>query len=89
MTAPNIVAALYQFVELPDFREFRDPLLTECIAAGLTGTLLLAEEGINGTVAGSREGIDALRAFWTRMVGSIGWSTRSPLWIQRVSRSFG
>ena len=63
MTAPNIVAALYQFVELPDFREFRDPLLTECIAAGLTGTLLLAEEGINGTVAGSREGIDALRAF--------------------------
>lgn len=63
MTVPNIVAALYQFVELPDFREFRDPLLTECIAAGLTGTLLLAEEGINGTVAGSHEGIDALRAF--------------------------
>src|SRR5690606_34228359 len=54
------VAALYQFVSLPDFREIRDPLLALCSGLALRGTLLLAEEGINGTVAGTEEGIDAL-----------------------------
>jgi UPF0176 protein len=54
------VAALYQFVSLPDFREIRDPLHAICTDLGIRGTLLLAEEGINGTVAGTEEGIDAL-----------------------------
>ena len=54
------VAALYQFVALPDFREIRDPLHTLCSDLGIKGTLLLAREGINGTVAGTEEGIDAL-----------------------------
>ena len=53
-----VVAALYKFVSLPDFRERREPLLDECLAAGTRGTLLLAEEGINGTIAGSRAAID-------------------------------
>jgi len=56
------VAALYQFVSLPDFREIRDPLHALCTDLGIKGTLLLAEEGINGTVAGTEEGIDALMA---------------------------
>ncbi|MCG7392696.1 rhodanese-related sulfurtransferase [Microvirga sp. ACRRW] len=56
------VAALYQFVSLPDFREIRDPLHTLCSDLGIKGTLLLAEEGINGTVAGTAEGVDALIA---------------------------
>lgn len=56
------VAALYQFVALPDFREIRDPLHALCADLGIRGTLLLAEEGINGTVAGTEEGIDALMA---------------------------
>mgnify|MGYP001034811764 CR=1 FL=1 len=60
MNSPLIVAALYQFVELPDYRSLREPLLNHCMAHGVTGTLLLAAEGINGTVAGTREGIDAL-----------------------------
>ena len=55
-----IVAALYKFVQLPDFRELRQPLLERCRALGLKGTFLLAPEGINGTVAGSREGIDGV-----------------------------
>lgn len=63
MTTPTIVAALYQFVELPDYRVLRESLLAYCLDHGLTGTLLLAEEGINGTVAGTRTGIDALRSF--------------------------
>jgi len=56
------VAALYQFVALPDFREIRDPLHAICTDLGIRGTLLLAQEGINGTVAGTEEGIDALIA---------------------------
>ncbi|WP_445504986.1 oxygen-dependent tRNA uridine(34) hydroxylase TrhO [Microvirga sp. G4-2] len=56
------VAALYQFVSLPDFREIRDPLHALCTDLGIRGTLLLAQEGINGTVAGTEEGIDALMA---------------------------
>ncbi|MET0529673.1 MAG: rhodanese-related sulfurtransferase [Microvirga sp.] len=56
------VAALYQFVALPDFREMRDPLHAICSDLGIRGSLLLAREGINGTVAGTEEGIDALVA---------------------------
>jgi UPF0176 protein len=58
-----VVAALYKFVTLDDFHEMREPLLDECLAAGIKGTLLLAQEGINGTVAGSRTGIDRLLAY--------------------------
>jgi len=54
------VAALYQFVALPDFRELRQPLRALCTGLDLKGSILLAAEGINGTVAGSDEGIDAL-----------------------------
>ncbi len=53
-----VVAALYKFVSLPDFHELREPLLDLCREAGVKGTLLLAHEGINGTIAGSRDGID-------------------------------
>ncbi|MBN7796315.1 rhodanese-related sulfurtransferase [Parahaliea mediterranea] len=55
-----VVAALYKFVALDDYHELREPLLDACLAAGARGTLLLAAEGINGTIAGSREGIDAV-----------------------------
>jgi UPF0176 protein len=54
------VAALYQFTALPDFRELRDPLREICAGFALKGSILLAEEGINGTVAGTPAGIDAL-----------------------------
>ncbi len=54
------VAAFYQFVPLPDFRELREPLRALCASLDIKGTILLAPEGINGTVAGSGELIDAL-----------------------------
>ena len=58
-----IVAALYKFAELADYRQLQPGLADFCVSHGLYGSLLLAEEGINGTVAGTRAGIDALIAF--------------------------
>lgn len=56
------VAALYQFVPLPDFRALREPLCDLCASRSIKGTILLAPEGINGTVAGAPESIDAVIA---------------------------
>ncbi len=53
-----VVCALYKFVTLEDFSELQQPLLTRMLDNGVRGTLLLAREGINGTIAGSRAGID-------------------------------
>jgi len=58
-----VVAAMYKFAHLPDFRELREKLVQVCEKQSLKGTLLLAEEGINGTVAGDRDGIDNLLCF--------------------------
>lgn len=65
MTDKIVVAALYKFVTLDDYVQLREPLLQTLLANDVRGTLLLAEEGINGTVSGSREGIDAVLA-WLR-----------------------
>lgn len=58
-----VIAALYKFVALPDFTTLQAPLLAECDRLGVKGTLLLAHEGINGTVAGTRQAIDGLLAY--------------------------
>ena len=55
-----VIAALYKFLRLPDFRELKQPLLQRCLDLRLKGTFLLAPEGINGAVAGSREGVDGI-----------------------------
>jgi len=55
-----VVVALYKFVTLDSFEKLRKPLLNILTKNEIKGTLLLAHEGINGTVAGSREGIDNL-----------------------------
>jgi UPF0176 protein len=57
---PLKVAAFYQFAGLPDFRELREPLRATCAGLGLKGSVLLAQEGINGTLAGEPKAIDAL-----------------------------
>ena len=54
------VAALYQFAPLPDFRNLREPLRALCAGLSIKGTILLAHEGINGTVASTPDAIDAL-----------------------------
>lgn len=58
-----VVAAMYRFAKFPDFESFRQPLLDLMLANEVRGTLLLAAEGINGTIAGPRAGIDAVLAF--------------------------
>lgn len=58
-----VVAALYKFVSLPDYETLRDKLYQQMVLNKVKGTLLLAEEGINGTVCGTREGVDALNAW--------------------------
>ena len=56
------VAALYHFTPFAEPDALRGPLLALCQAHGIKGTLLLATEGINGTIAGPAAGIDALLA---------------------------
>src|SRR5690348_5356735 len=58
-----LVAALYKFVELPDFAALKQPVLACCEQNAVKGTLLLAPEGINGTIAGTRTGVQAVLAF--------------------------
>lgn len=55
-----IVAAFYLFESLPGFEDLQDPLLAFCRARDLRGSILLAPEGINGTVGGSKGAIDEL-----------------------------
>jgi UPF0176 protein len=54
------VAAFYQFASLPDFRELREPLRALCADLKLKGSVLLAHEGINGTLAGGADAIGEL-----------------------------
>ena len=58
-----IVAAFYTFIEFPDYAAWREPLRTVCHANGVRGTILLAHEGINATIAGERASIDAVLAY--------------------------
>ena len=55
-----LVAALYKFVNLPDFEKLQKPILEVCEKNGVMGTLLLASEGINGTIAGTETAIRTL-----------------------------
>lgn len=57
------ITAMYHFADFPEFESFRQPLLDFCNAHTIKGTLLLADEGINGTVAGSHAAIEKLLAF--------------------------
>lgn len=55
-----VVCALYHFVHLPDFKKLQAPLKKLMAENTVRGTLLLAPEGINGTIAGSRDGVDSI-----------------------------
>ena len=58
-----VVCALYKFVKLNNYQEIRQPLLKVMTDNAIMGTLLLAQEGINGTISGSRKAVDTLLAF--------------------------
>jgi UPF0176 protein len=69
---PICVAALYKFTSFADCAEVRGPLAAACCAQGVRGTLLLAPEGINGTIAGSDEGIGLVLEHIRDLVGEAG-----------------
>jgi len=58
------VHAFYKFVPLADYRELREPLRNTCAGLNIVGTILLAPEGINATIAGTEQ---QLEAFWVFM----------------------
>ncbi len=85
-----LTAALYQFVDLPDFADLREPLLACCEANEVKGTLLLAREGINGTIAGPEAGVNAVLAFLradprlARLPHKASWSEHPPFHRMKV-----
>ena len=90
MSSTCVIAALYRFVRLSDYEDLRAPLLERMLALEVRGTLLLAAEGINGTVAGSAESIDALITYLrsdTRLADldtKISYSDAMPFYRSRV-----
>lgn len=63
------VAALYRFAQVPDVESVRAQLQTACEAGAVRGTLLVAAEGLNGTVAGPEAGVEALLSQIRRLDG--------------------
>lgn len=58
-----LTAALYKFISLPNYKSLQAPILEACVTNNIKGTLLLAEEGINGTIAGLPQDIHNLLNF--------------------------
>lgn len=72
-TEPGVsVAALYQFARFDDPHALQPALLSLCEAAGIKGTLLLAREGVNGTIAGAPEGLEAVLTHIRTLPGCAG-----------------
>jgi UPF0176 protein len=69
---PIRVVALYRFTHFTDPQALRAPLLRACVVEGVRGTLLLASEGINGTIAGSDAAIDHVLAHIRALPGCAG-----------------
>ncbi|MEL6556036.1 MAG: hypothetical protein AAFQ63_21635, partial [Cyanobacteria bacterium J06621_11] len=57
------VATFYKFVALSDYAELQQPIKEVCESHAVKGTILLAEEGINGTIAGSKAGVDEVLTY--------------------------
>ncbi len=63
------VAAFYQFAPFDDPAAFQEPLLALCKAHGVKGTILLAREGVNGTIAGDFESVHRVHAYVRALPG--------------------
>lgn len=85
-----IVIALYKFVKLPHFESLQAPLLEVCQKAGIKGTLLLAEEGINGTVAGTEKATETFLSYlrdhpnFADIVYKKSWASEMPFLRMKV-----
>lgn len=66
MSEQIVIAAFYKFVPLPDFRDIQKSLRAFCDEHHIKGSILLAAEGINGTIAGTRRDMDTTLAYLRR-----------------------
>ena len=66
-----VVAALYKFTRFSYFEDYRQPILDRMLDNDVKGTLLIAAEGINGTISGSRQAIDSVLDY-LRSIEAIG-----------------
>ena len=69
MSTQYVTCALYKFVALPNYGSIRHPLLKVMTDNQVYGTLLLASEGINGTISSTRAGIDAVLNWLSQQPG--------------------
>ena len=86
--------AMYHFVKLPHFQNLQKPLLNFCISRSIKGTLLLADEGINGTLAGPEKFILELLYYlkndpifegnFKNLAHKESWSDKSPFYRMKV-----
>ncbi len=60
---PTTVATFYKFAALPDYADLQPSLKEACEDQRVKGTILLAAEGINGTIAGTRQGVDTILTY--------------------------
>ena len=89
-----LTTAMYHFVSLPHFKTLREPLLNFCVSQSIKGTLLLADEGINGTVAGSEKAIHTFLDFikndplfegnFENLSHKESWSDKHPFYRMKV-----
>jgi UPF0176 protein len=89
-----LTTAMYHFVDLPHFEKLREPLLQFCVGHQIKGTLLLADEGINGTVAGSENSIHEFLHFlkndaifesnFKNLSHKESWSDKHPFYRMKV-----
>jgi UPF0176 protein len=89
-----LTTAMYHFVSLPHFKTLREPLLQFCISREIKGTFLLADEGINGTVAGTEKSILELLGFlkndslfegnFKNLSHKESWSNKHPFYRMKV-----
>jgi UPF0176 protein len=85
-----LTAAFYKFVELSNFPEMKEPLLAFCESQDVKGTILLANEGINSTIAGPEAGVRAVLAYLRNdprlatLEHKESWSTKPPFYRMKV-----
>ena len=94
MQPTYLTTAMYYFVSLPHFEKLREPLLNFCVSQSIKGTLLLADEGINGTVAGCEKAIYTFIDFlkndplfegnFKNLAHKESWSDRHPFYRMKV-----
>jgi UPF0176 protein len=92
--SPYLTVAFYKFVELADFADLKAPLLAYCEDNDVKGTILLANEGINSTIAGPEVGVRAVLAYLkndaifnnrlANLVHKESWSTKPPFYRMKV-----